>query len=116
MDKILIKNLRAQAILGVYPGERTRRQPVVVNITAFADTRPAAASDVLADAVDYAAMAARVLAHLTGSRAYLIERLAAELADLLLAEFGLARVIVRLEKPEALPSADAAGIEIDRAQ
>lgn len=114
MDKIYITNLRAQAILGVYPGERTRRQPVVVNLTVFTDTRAAARSDELADAVDYAAITRRVLAHLTASRAYLIERLAQELAELILRDFAVARVIVRLDKPEALPGADGAGIEIDR--
>ncbi len=114
MDRLHIRNLRAQAILGVYPGERHRRQPVVVNLTVFVDTRPAAHSDDLADAVDYAAIARRVLDHLTASRATLIERLAQELADLILADFAVDRVIVRLDKPEALPGADGAGVEIDR--
>lgn len=114
MDKIIITDLQTTAILGVYAHERTRPQPVVINLTLFTDTRAAGRSDDLADAINYAVVCERVLALVEGAEAYLIERLAADIAALILDAFEIARVVVRVDKPAALAAAASAGVEIDR--
>ncbi len=113
-DKILLTDLRLQGILGIEPEERQHPQEILVNVTAYADIRAAARSDDIADAVNYAAMAERIRQHVATGAPLLVERLAEEIAGILLAEFNVAKVRVRVEKPTAVPQARAVGVEIER--
>ncbi len=115
LDKIILQDLVVDAILGVNPDERIRQQPVRVNLTLWVDTRRPAASDQLADAVNYAAVAHRVVERITTGQDHLVEKLATDLARLILTEFsGVERVVVRVEKLTALAQARAVGLEIER--
>ena len=49
-DQIQIKNLLLRTIIGINEEERRNRQDVLINVTLFADTRPAGKSDEIADA------------------------------------------------------------------
>lgn len=78
------------------------------------DTRRAAATDDIRDALDYARAAERV-SELTRNGQYrLAETLAEQIAALLLAEFAADRVRVEVEKPEALADAASVGVSIER--
>jgi len=57
MDKVFIKDLRVQGILGIHEWERVTPREIVINVTLYADTRRAARTDDIADCVDYSAMA-----------------------------------------------------------
>ena len=117
LDTIHIDNLRAYAILGIHPHERTQRQPVVLNAQLHVDTRPAAHSDAIQDAVDYATLTDRLVAHLEASSDQLIERLLDDLVRLIFAEFpAVQRLRLRLDKPAALRFADSVGIEVERSR
>ena len=61
LDRILIKDLLLRAIVGINDDERTNRQDVVINLVLEADTRPAARSDDIADAVNYRTVAKEVI-------------------------------------------------------
>lgn len=113
-DKILLTDLRLQGILGIEPEERQHPQEILVNVTAYADIRAAARSDDIADAVNYAAMAERIRQHVATGAPLLVERLAEEIAGIILAEFNVTKVRVRVEKPAALPQARTVGVEIKR--
>jgi 7,8-dihydroneopterin aldolase/epimerase/oxygenase len=114
MDKILIRNLRLQGIIGTTPEERLAKQTVLLNITLDTDTRPAAAGDDLTATVDYHALILRVQEYVEASSHLLVETLANALAELILTEFQVTRVILRLEKPDVLPQTEAVGVEIER--
>jgi 7,8-dihydroneopterin aldolase/epimerase/oxygenase len=114
MDKILIRNLRVQGIIGILPEERVNKQTVLLNIVLYVDSRPAAVSDDITDTVSYHNVALRVKEYVENSAHFLVEKLANSLGDLILAEFAVKRVILRLEKPDILPFADSVGIEIER--
>ncbi|GAB4152637.1 MAG: bifunctional dihydroneopterin aldolase/7,8-dihydroneopterin epimerase [Candidatus Promineifilaceae bacterium] len=114
MDKILLTDLRLQGILGVEPEERQHPQEILVNVTAYTDVRAAARSDDITDAVNYAAMAERIRQHVAAGAPFLVERLAEEIAGILLAEFNIAKLRVRVEKPTAVLQARAVGVEIKR--
>ena len=114
MDKILIKDLLLRGIVGINPDERVNKQDILINMVLFADIRPAAASDDIADAVNYRSITKRVIAHVEASSDYLVEKLVTEIARIVLTEFPVERCIVRLEKPGALRFADSVGIEIER--
>jgi FolB domain-containing protein len=114
MDKILIKDLLLRGIIGINPEERVNKQDILINMVIFADIRKAAASDDIADAVNYKSITKRLIAHVEQSSDMLVEKLVTDLARLVITEFGVERVQVRLEKPGALRFAQSVGIEIER--
>ncbi|VAW34715.1 hypothetical protein MNBD_CHLOROFLEXI01-4436 [hydrothermal vent metagenome] len=116
MDKIIIRDLLLRGIIGINPDERVKQQDILINIVAFADIRQAAASDAIEDAVDYKSITKRVISHVEASSDFLVERLVTDLARIVITEFGVERVQVRVEKPGALRFAESVGIEIERIQ
>lgn len=114
MDEIFIKDLRVRAILGIYPHERVTPQEVVLNVTLYADTRPAAESDSIADCVDYEKAALLLKQHTETARRQTAEALANDLAQLCLGLPGVQGVRVRVEKTQALPFAAGVGVQIER--
>ncbi len=114
MDKIIIKDLRAHGILGVYPRERQAPQDILINLTVYADTSRPAQSDDIADCVDYDALAKKVKAHAESAARLTVEALANDIAELCLQERGVKNVCVRVEKPDAVAEAASVGVEIER--
>lgn len=114
MDRVFIKNLLIQAILGVHDWERETPQDVLVNVSAYTDTRPAARSDDLSDCLDYAELSKQIRALVKRARRFTVEALAEDIASLCLGIPGVRRVIVRVEKPGAVTGAESVGVEIER--
>ena len=114
MDKIIIRDLLLRGIIGINPDERVKQQDILINKVIWADIRQAAASDAIEDAVDYKSITKRVIQHVEESSDFLVERLVTDLARLVITEFGVDRVMVRVEKPTALRFAASVGIEIER--
>ena len=81
-DRIQLSGLRVRGRHGVYDVERRDGQDFLVDATLWLDSRPAAASDDLADTVDYGVLAERIAAVVGGEPVNLIETLAARLAEL----------------------------------
>ena len=113
-DKVLIRELKVEAILGILPQERFTPQPVLINITVFTDTRRAARSKDIVDAVNYAALADAATKLTIDGKYLLIETLVEDLAALSLSLAHVEGVSVRVEKPQAVPAAGAVGVEIYR--
>ncbi|MCB8977727.1 MAG: dihydroneopterin aldolase [Ardenticatenaceae bacterium] len=114
MDKIIIRDLLLRGIIGINPDERVKQQDILINMVIWADIRKAATSDAIEDAVDYKSITKRVIQHVEASSDFLVERLVTDLARLVIMEFGVERVMVRVEKPTALRFAESVGIEIER--
>lgn len=114
MDKIFIDNLRLKGILGINPEERVQEQEILINLVLFTDTREAAESDKIEDAVNYRTLTKRVIDHVQASSDFLVEKLVNDIARIILSEFPIARVRVRVDKPGALRFTDTVGIEIER--
>lgn len=115
MDQVFIRNLLVTGILGINPEERTTPQDVRVDVTMWADLRPAAQSDDIADAVNYRTVAKAIIAHIEQGSPMLVERLAAEIADICLAADGrIAEVEVEVAKPGAVRFAESVGVRIRR--
>jgi dihydroneopterin aldolase/D-erythro-7,8-dihydroneopterin triphosphate epimerase len=115
-DKILIRDLHLRTIIGINPEERRNRQDVLINVTLFADTRSAGASDDIADAVNYRTITKEIIERVENSAFYLIEKLCAEIVQICLDDPRVERAKVRVEKPGALRFARSVGIEIERAR
>jgi dihydroneopterin aldolase/D-erythro-7,8-dihydroneopterin triphosphate epimerase len=113
-DQIKIKDLLLRTIIGINEEERRNRQDVLINITLFADTLPAGASDHIDDAVNYRTITKRVIALVEGSQFFLVEKMAAEIADICLQDPRVEKVQVSVEKPGALRFARSVGVTIER--
>lgn len=116
MDKIIIRDLLLRGIIGINPDERVKQQDILINMVIWSDIRQAAVSDVIEDAVDYKSITKRVIQHVEASSDFLVERLVTDLARIVIMEFGVERVRVRVEKPGALRFAESVGIEIERSR
>lgn len=116
MDIVYISKLRADTVIGVYDWERRVRQTVVLDLELASDNRRAAASDGIEDALDYAAISARLLSFIEASEFQLIEALAERVATLLLEEFAVPWLRLRLAKPGAVGAAREVGVLIERGE
>ncbi len=114
MDKIKIRNLLLRGIVGINEDERTNKQDILINLIIFTDFRRAALSDDIDDAVNYRSITKRIIKHVEESENFLVEKLVSDIARIVLTEFNVERVIVRVEKPGALRFAESVGVEIDR--
>ena len=109
---IRIKNLRRRAIVGVYDWEQQGPQDICVSIELDVDGGPAAASDDLADAVDYAALCDKITEAVGRWRFSLLEKLATEILNLALADGRVRAAVVEVAKPAAVPQAEGVSVSV----
>ena len=114
MDIVYIRDLKIQAVIGVLDWERAIRQPLSLELEMACDISKSAASDDIADALDYAAVSARVETCLQALRPQLLEHGAEVLAKALQDEFGITWLRLAIRKPGAVPTAQAVGVQIER--
>jgi 7,8-dihydroneopterin aldolase/epimerase/oxygenase len=114
MDKIFIRGLKTEAIIGIFDWERQVRQTVLIDIEIGAEVRKAALTDSIDDTLNYKRVAKRVLAFVEGSQFHLVETLAEHIAMLILEEFGVAWVGIILSKPGAVRSSRDVGVAVTR--
>jgi dihydroneopterin aldolase/D-erythro-7,8-dihydroneopterin triphosphate epimerase len=115
LDRIIIRDLLVRGIVGIKPEERENRQDILINVTLWADTRPAAASDDIADAVNYRTVAKALIAHIEQSAPWLVERLADDLARICFQQDSRVQAVeLTVEKPGALRFARSVGLTIYR--
>ena len=114
MDIIFLHDLRVDCVIGVWDWERKIRQTVVVDLDMAFDIRKAAASDDLADTLSYKEVSKRVSGFIEQSGFRLVERMAEEVAAILLDEFRVSWCRVRINKPGAVRGAGDVGVVIER--
>jgi dihydroneopterin aldolase len=112
MDIVSVRDLSVRAVIGVHEWERAIEQTLVFSVDMAADVRTPAASDDLADALDYSAVAATIAAVVREGKFRLIETAAERVADRLLTAHGL--VWLRLEVRKPILDAYTAVITIER--
>ncbi|GAT11499.1 dihydroneopterin aldolase [Mycolicibacterium novocastrense] len=100
-DRIELRGLRVRGHHGVFEHERRDGQEFIVDITVWIDLAAAAASDDLADTLDYGALAQRAADIVAGPPRNLIETVAAEIADGVMDDGRVHAVEVVVHKPAA---------------
>ncbi len=116
MDTVFIRELRIDTVIGVYPWERQIRQQLVLDLEMAWDNRLPAQGDDLAQALDYAAVSSRVTELVAGSNFELIETVAERVAALVLEEFAVPWLRLRVSKPGAVATARDVGVLIERGE
>ncbi|MHB8286732.1 MAG: dihydroneopterin aldolase [Caulobacteraceae bacterium] len=107
--RVFVRGLLVQAEIGLYPHERGRVQPLVIDVELELTPAPVAG---IADTVNYETLADYAAALAAEGHVDLVETFAERLAHGCLANPRVMRARVRVEKPEALERAQAAGVEI----
>lgn len=114
MDIIFLHGLKVDCVIGVWDWERRIRQPVIIDLDLGFDIRRAAASDAIDDTLNYKAVAKRLQDFVGNSQFQLVETLAEQIAAILLKEFSLEWVRVRINKRGAVSGARDVGVIIER--
>ncbi len=116
MDIVFIEGLAVDTVIGVYDWEKQIKQPLLFDIEMETCIRQAAQTDDLQYALDYETISNRVIEHTQQVRVELLETLIEQLASIILTEFAVSRVTIKVHKPEAVKAARSVGIQICRSR
>lgn len=114
LDLIFIEGLRGDTVIGIHASELHVPQPIVIDLHAGVARSRACATDAIADTIDYSVVRERLLRLLREHRLQLLEALAEQIAQILIAEFGAAWVRVKVIKPRKFDDLEAVGVQIER--
>src|SRR5690606_38091630 len=114
MDIVYIRDLRIDTIIGIYDWERQVKQTVSLDLEMATDIRPAAQTDDIQFALNYKEVSKRLIAYIETRNALLVESLAEEVATIILNEFNVPWLRLRLSKPGAVRGARDVGLVLER--
>jgi len=114
MDIIYLHDLKVDCVVGIWDWERRTTQAVVFDLDIAIDIRQSAASDSIDDTVNYKAVAKRIIGFVSASQFQLVETLAEKVAEILMAEFPIPWLRLRLNKAGAIRGAADVGVILER--
>ncbi len=116
MDIIFLHGLKVDTVIGIWDWERKIRQTVVIDLDMATDIRKAAETDSVEDTLNYKLVAKRVQQFVADSEYQLVETLAEKIAAIVIDEFSIAWIRVRVNKPGAIRGAKDVGVTIERGE
>lgn len=116
MDRVFLRDLRVETVIGIYDWEREIRQTVSLDLEMGCDIAKAAATDSIDDALDYKSVAKRLIAFIEESEFQLVETLAERCAQIVLQEFNVPWLRLSINKVGAVSGARDVGVAIERGE
>lgn len=116
MDLVYIRDLEIEAIIGIFDWEREKKQMVSIDLEMATDIKPAARDDDIKLALDYKKVAKRLIGFVENSEFFLVETLAEEIARIVIEEFNVPWVKLRVGKPGAVTGSREVGVVIERGE
>ena len=116
MDTIFIRELRAEAWIGIYEWEKLRPQTLDFNLEIGLDTHRAGESDNIRDTVDYGKVVVRIRADLKDQHFKLLEALAEHIARVILHDFNAQWVKISVAKIAHMRGVKLVGVTISRSR
>jgi len=113
-DTIFLNGLEVECIIGFIDWERRIKQKVLIDFELPVDCTRAAVDDDVADTLDYKSVSKRIIAFVEASEFKLVETMAERLATLVIAEFDVAWIRLRINKPGAIRGSRDVGVAIER--
>src|SRR5438034_347813 len=113
---VFVKDLKIEALLGIYPEEKTKPQKIVVNIDLSVKEGDDPISDDIKNVVSYEIVVKKVERIVAEGHVNLIETLAELIAIACLKDARVMAARVRIEKPDVIKKAKSVGVEIERAR
>lgn len=114
LDIVYIHGLQIETVIGIWDWERRVKQTVVVDLDLGTDIAAAGASDSMEDTIDYKAVAKRIIEFAQAEQFLLVEALAEQSAKILMEEFAVKWVRIRINKRGALRGVRDVGVVIER--
>ncbi|GAB2576989.1 dihydroneopterin aldolase [Nitrincola alkalisediminis] len=114
MDIVYIRELQVETIIGIYDWEREVRQIVSLDLEMGTDIRAAANTEDIENTLNYKSVSDRLIAFVGESQFLLVETMAEEIAALIMQEFSVPWLRLRVGKPGAVPQASDVGVIIER--
>ena len=114
MDKVFIEDLEVETIIGIFGWEREVKQIVKINVEMDFDNKSAGRSDNINDALNYKSIGKSIINMVENSSFYLVEKMAEEIAKLILKNKSISKVFVSFSKPGALRVSKNVGVKIIR--
>ena len=114
MDKVFIKNLEVETVIGIYDWEREVRQLISISLVMDFDLTKAAKTDKIEDSLNYKKISKRIIKLVETLKSKLIENLAQKIAGTILNEFPVSSIVITVEKPGALSGSRSVGVTIKR--
>jgi 7,8-dihydroneopterin aldolase/epimerase/oxygenase len=114
MDIIFLHDLTIETIIGIYDWERKEKQSIILDLDMAADIPRAAKTDAIEDTLNYKAVAKRLIEYVGASEFQLVETLAERVAEIVLNEFGVKWLRLRVNKKGAVRYAGDVGVIIER--
>jgi len=113
-DIVFLHDLTIETVIGIYDWERKIKQSVIFDLDMATDVSKAARSDHIDDAIDYKSVAKRLIDYVSEARFQLVETLAERVAEIVLTEFNVKWVRLRINKKGAVRYAGDVGVVIER--
>lgn len=115
-DIVFIEDLRVKTVIGIFDWEREITQTVSLDLQMAFDIHLAGESDDIADTLDYKAVSKRLIQFVEDSDFQLVEALAEHCANIVLTEFPVSWLKLKLSKPGAVRGSSAVGVIIERGE
>lgn len=116
MDIVYIRELEIETIIGIYDWEREQKQIVSMDLEMGTDNRAAASSEDINQALDYKAVAKRLIDFVESSEFFLVETMAEKIAEIIMQEFSVPWIKLRVGKPGAVTGSKDVGVIIERGE
>ncbi len=116
MDIVYIKALQVETVIGIYDWEREIRQRVVLDLEMGADIRQAALTEDIESTLNYKSVSDRLVEFVSASEFLLVETMAEEIAALVMQEFSVPWLRLKVGKPDAITAAEDVGVLIERGE
>ncbi|MGB7453817.1 MAG: dihydroneopterin aldolase [Lysobacterales bacterium] len=113
-DRVFIEDLRIQTVIGIFDWEREITQTISIDLQMAFDISRAAKTDAIEDTLDYKAVSKRLIQFVENSEFQLVEALADHCARIVLNEFPVSWLRLKLSKPGAVRGSSAVGVIIER--
>ena len=114
MDIVYIRELEIETVIGIYDWEREQKQMVSLDLEMGTDISLAAGSEDIEKTLDYKAVAKRLIEFVEGSEFFLVETMAEKIAQIVMLEFSVPWLKLRLGKPGAVTGSKDVGVIIER--
>lgn len=114
-DRVFIEGLTLTTTVGVYEWEKTIKQKLILDIEMAFNNQPAGLSDDVSLCLDYFEVSKAVTEFVTSTQFGLIERVAEEVAQLIMQKFSVSRIKIKVSKPSAIADAKNVAVMIERA-
>lgn len=113
-DILYVQGVEVQATIGIEKWEQAIKQKIRFDIEMLADAKHAAATDNIADSINYQVVTTKLITYIEQSKFQLLETLAENCAKLVMDEFNVQGLRLRMSKPGIVRHSKDSGIIITR--